>query len=41
MNPNAQPGKNRKFYKTHKPNIPVRLLTTGCNTAIENLAKFF
>ena len=27
-------------YKTHKPNIPVRLLTMGCNTAVENLAIF-
>ena len=38
-NPNA-PGKNSTLYKTHKPNIPVRLLTTGCYTAIENLAIF-
>ena len=28
------------LYKTYKPNIPVRLLTSGCNTAIENLAIF-
>ena len=40
VNPNAQPGKNSTLYKTHKPNIKVRLLTTGCNTAIENLAIF-
>ena len=40
VNPNAQPGKNSALYKTDKPNIPVRLLTTGCNTAIENLAIF-
>ena len=39
-NPDVQHGKNRIFYKTHKPNIPVRLLTTGCNKAIENLAIF-
>ena len=40
VNPDAQPGKNSTLYKTHKPNIPVRLLTTGCNRAIENLAIF-
>ena len=40
INENAQPGKNSPLYKTHKPDIPVRLLTTGCNTAIENLAIF-
>ena len=37
VNPNAQLGKNSTIYKTHKPNIVVRFLTTGCNTAIENL----
>ena len=37
-NCNAQAGKNRTFHKTYKQNIPARLLTTGCNTAIENLA---
>ena len=26
--------------KTHKQNNPVRLLATGCNTAIENLSRF-
>ena len=40
INQNAQPGKNSTLYKTHKTGIPVRLLTTGCNTAIENLAIF-
>ena len=40
VNPNAQPGKNSTLYKTHKPNIRVRLLTTRCNTSIENLAIF-
>ena len=30
-----------KYSKTrNKPNTPVRLLTSGCNTAIENLARF-
>ena len=40
VNVNAVPGKNNILYKTHKPNNPVRLLTTGCNTAIENLSRF-
>ena len=40
INEEAQPGKNTPLYKTHKNNTPVRLLTTGCNTAIENLSRF-
>ena len=36
----AQPGKNSTLYKTRKPDIPVRLLTLGYNTAIENLSRF-
>ena len=40
INVNAVPGKNSTLYKTHKPNNPVYLLTTGCNTAIENLLRF-
>ena len=40
LNEEAQPGKNSPLYKTHKDNTPVRLLTTGCNTAIENLSRF-
>ena len=40
VHPNAQLGKKSTFYKMHKPKIPIRLLTTGCNTAIENLAIF-
>ena len=35
----VQPGKNF-IHKIHKPEIPIRLLTTGCNIAIENLSKF-
>ena len=34
-----QPG-NSMVYKTHKPDILMRLLTTECNTAIENLTIF-
>ena len=40
LNVDAKPGKNVPLYKTHKDGIPARLLTTGCNTAIENLSKF-
>ena len=32
--------KNNTLYKIHKPNNPVCLLATGCNTAIENLSHF-
>ena len=35
VNPYAKPEKNSTLYKMHKPNIQARLLTTGCNTAIE------
>ena len=40
INVEAQPGKNSVMYKTHKPGNPVRLLTSGVNTAIEKLARF-
>ena len=40
VNKNAVPGKSSTLYTTHKPNNPVRLLTTGSNTAIENLSRF-
>ena len=40
INIDAKPGKNATLYKTHKTGNPVRLLTSGCNTAIENLARF-
>ena len=36
----ANPGKNATLYKTHKTGIPVRLLTSGCNSPIENLSRF-
>ena len=32
--------KNSALYKTHKEGNPIRLLTTSCDTAIENLSKF-
>ena len=34
VNYDAQPGKNSTLYKHHKPDIPVRLLTTRCNAAM-------
>ena len=34
------PRENSALCKTHKPNIPVCSLTTGCNTAIGNLPRF-
>ena len=37
VNYDEQRGENSILYKTHRPDIPVSLLTTGCNTAIENL----
>ena len=40
MNKDARPGTNATLYKTHKQGTPVRLLTSGCNTAIENLSRF-
>ena len=35
-----QSGKTSTLYKTYKQGDLIRLLTTGCNTAIENLSKF-
>ena len=40
VNKDAKPGKNCTLYKTHKEGSPVRLLTSGYNTAIENLARY-
>ena len=40
INEDAQPGKNSTLYKTHKQGNLVRLLTTGCQAAIENLSRF-
>ena len=40
INPTAQPEMNSMLYKTHEPNIPVRLLNTGCNMVIENQVIF-
>ena len=40
VNYDVQPGKNSALYKSRTSGIPVKLLTTGCNTAIENLSRF-
>ena len=40
INEYDQPGKNSTLCKTHKQGDQVRLLTAGCNTAIENLSRF-
>lgn len=40
INVDAKAGINSTLYKTHKEGAPVWLLTSGCNTANENLAKF-
>lgn len=39
-NENAVLGKNSTLYKRHKSNNSVSLLTTACNTAIDNLSRF-
>ena len=39
VNDKAEPGKNSAMYKSHKEGNPVRLITTGCNTAVENLCR--
>ena len=40
INPDAKPGKNYGLIKTHKPNNPIRLITSGNGTAVENLSLF-
>ena len=40
INLEAKPAKNNTLYKTHSDGTPVRLLTAGCNKAVENLAIF-
>ena len=40
VNYNAQLGKNSTLFNTRSPDIPVTLLTSGCNTTIENLSRF-
>ena len=40
VNKHASHGKNTILYKTHKTDTAVRLLTSGWNSAIENLSQF-
>ena len=40
LNVNARPGKNYGLIKTHKPNNPVKLITSVNGTAVENLSLF-
>ena len=40
INSDAKPGKNYGLIKTHKPNNPIRLITSGNGTAVENLSLF-
>ena len=37
---NSTPGKMYDNVKTHKIGNPTRVITSGCNTAIENLSIF-
>ena len=37
---NSRPGKMYGLVKTHKVNNPVRVITSGCNTAIESLSIY-
>ena len=37
---NSTPGKMYGLVKTHKEGNPVRVITSGCGTAIENLSIF-
>ena len=38
LNEDAKPAKNSPLYKTHKSGTPVRLLTSSCSSATENLS---
>ena len=40
LNVRAKPGKNYGLIKTHKPNNPIRLITSGNGTVVENLSAF-
>ena len=40
INPDGKPGKNYDLIKTHKPNNPIRLITSSNGTAVENLSLF-
>ena len=40
INPDTKPGKNYGLIKTHKSNNPIRLITLGNGSAVENLSLF-
>ena len=40
LNSKARPGTNYGLIKPHKPGNPVRLITSGIGTAVENLLAF-
>ena len=40
LNSKARPGTNYGLIKTHKPGNPIRLITSGTGTAVENLSAF-
>ena len=37
---NSTPGTMYGLVRTHKANNPVRVITSGCNTAIESLSVY-
>ena len=37
---NSTPGKMYELVKAHNVNNPVRVITSGCNTAIESLSVY-
>ena len=39
VNSHARPGRSATLYKIHKAGMPAQLLTSGYNTAIENLSQ--
>ncbi len=40
VNPDATAARNTPLYKTHKAGTPVRLLTSGCNSATEGISQY-
>jgi hypothetical protein len=40
INHDATAARNTPLYKTHKPGTPVRLLTSGCNSATEGISDY-
>ena len=40
INHEATAARNSPLYKTHKPGTPVRLLTSGCNSATEGISEY-